>query len=188
MRGRSYSLIYTENYLSDGFLRRRVSSRRSILHTLVGIFSLSIAGCTSSTEQPSTATSPQTTSAKNTAPQAKTGIGSPSESRSPTTTTAQPPEEIRINVFNDVAEERTVSLTVSRNNHTFMAKEFDVESDGNKSVNSGINEVGQYMLSIAVGDNLETEYQFDISGYDLRMGSSLLVEISKNRIQTMITE
>ena len=52
-----------------------------------------------------------------------------------------------------------------------------VESGGRRTVDPGLDELGDYELTVTLEDGTERRRPFDIESYDRRMGSNLIVEI-----------
>ncbi|MEA5387040.1 hypothetical protein VB773_13825 [Haloarculaceae archaeon H-GB2-1] len=85
-------------------------------------------------------------------------------------------DNIRIVVNNGRSEALDVDLTVSSGDAVVFADSITVSAESSRSVDPGIDEQGGYELTVVV-DGSEYRRPFDVEGYDLEMGSNLIVEI-----------
>lgn len=131
--------------------------RRLLLQSIIGV-SVGLVGCTNSQGEEGGAT--------------------------PTETPVSTPEarKIQILLHNHRSESVIVSLELSIDGDVSLEDETTIDPNGYAVVDTGINEKGEYLLTLGVDDS-EEAYSFDIDEYALEMGSNTVVWIRENEIE-----
>ncbi|MDG5777752.1 hypothetical protein QA599_14950 [Haloarculaceae archaeon H-GB1-1] len=142
--------------------------RRRFLAAGSAALSLPVAGCRTAPSADASSTDHSATTATSDGA-AKTTVATPSE-------TTDNADNIRIVVNNGRSEALDVDLTVSSGDAVVFADSITVSAESSRSVDPGIDEQGGYELTVVV-DGSEYRRPFDVEGYDLEMGSNLIVEI-----------
>jgi ABC-type Fe3+-hydroxamate transport system substrate-binding protein len=122
--------------------------------------------------------------------------GSPVSTSPPTTTSPSPQstetpsaaERIVIVLFNETSTRATVRLTVRGDGGAVRESTVEVPPEGDVSVRSGIDEPGTYRISVAVADRPVASATFAIDGYDVRMGSNVIVTVGADEVDFTIEE
>jgi hypothetical protein len=76
----------------------------------------------------------------------------------------------------------TASLELTTDGNVFLEDEVAIEPSRYALVNTGIDEKGEYTLTIAL-DGHEDSYTFDIADYDLSAGSNTVIWIREDEIE-----
>lgn len=116
------------------------------------------------------------------------GETSTSHSGTDTTAGADTAEKIMIVLRNRTPTEQLVHVTLSTEDDTLIDAEFTIASDARHAIDSGITEIGQYDVAITVEEGPATSITFDVSEYDLGMGSNLIAEIFEDEIRILIEQ
>lgn len=109
--------------------------------------------------------------------------------RQPTTSgTTTPSDTIDVDFHGRESTDVTVHYTITQDSTPISEGDVQVPAGEVVSRESGITEQGTYTLTVTVADREEKSAQFDIEGYDLRMGSDLIVWIDEHEIGFGIEE
>lgn len=138
--------------------------RRRFLAVSCAVLSVGVAGCANG---PDTATTGEQTP--------DSTVTSPTEKTQSSSFDAA--EDIAIVVSNGRSSAVTVTLTVTREGEQVFDRTLEVESDGRRTLDPGIDELGEYELTVSLADGTERVRPFDVEAYDRRMRSNLIVEI-----------
>ena len=162
--------------------------RRRALLAILGSVS---AGCLSSTQgdSPETTTHTATNSATSTEQtNSSTSATPPSDTPTEGTVTPNPSDPIQLDCYNETHEEQICQYSIIQNQDTISDGEIEIPARDFASIDSGIENAGEYKLNISVGNIGEEAYPFSIGDYALRMGSNLVVWIYENEIQIGMEE
>lgn len=97
-------------------------------------------------------------------------------------------DEIMIDIRNSTSQKLTVHVLLSQADQTILEEELSIDSDGDLNVDAGIEERGQYALTVTVDDRPEDTFLFSVDNYDLRHGSNLIVSIDDKSIDIVMEE
>lgn len=107
----------------------------------------------------------------------------------PTTDTTTS-DAIQVDVRNQDAAETTVGLRLTTGDEMLLGRRVTVPADGRRTVDSGIDETGEYELEAFVvgGPDLAFESTFAIDDYDLRHGSNVVLFVDGEHIDMLLEE
>jgi hypothetical protein len=107
----------------------------------------------------------------------------------PTDSTDASPEgqPIHVVIHNHLSQAITVTVNLSTEQTVLVDTEATIEPDGSTSLDTGIDETGQFDLKV-VSDNRKKEISFEVEEYDLEMGSNIIFWIEEDEIRYGIEE
>lgn len=140
--------------------------RRRFLAIGCTVLPVGFAGCSTD--------SGQETGARSTA----TGAGSTTSSGQTRSRTGfDPAEVIAIEVSNGRDDPVTVTLSLTHDGGQLFDRTLELDPGERRTVDPGIEELGDYELRVSLADGTERVRPFDVEAYDRRMGSNLIVTI-----------
>ena len=106
------------------------------------------------------------------------------QTETPTDSPAPNPEaqNIHVDLHNHLSQAITVSVELSTEQKVLINDEVSLEPNGFGSLDTGIDETGQYDLKVMVDDR-EKEISFEITDYDLEAGSNIVLWIDEDKIR-----
>lgn len=96
-------------------------------------------------------------------------------------------QDIYVVIHNQLSQAITVSVALSTTHTVLVDDETPIQPNGFTSLDSGINETGQYDLKVMLDDH-EKVISFGIDDYDLEMGSNIIFWIGEDDIRYGIEE
>ncbi|MBX0321764.1 hypothetical protein EGH21_01840 [Halomicroarcula sp. F13] len=142
--------------------------RRQVL-TAAALSAASLAGCSGSE------------------PPEESPTDEPTDTSSPTDTdtdavTPDPDDPILFVVSNGTDTERTVSLTLTRTDQTFVDESLTLAPGDSRELDSRIRSPGDYELAVTVENGPQRTMTLAIGSYDVRMGSNHFVDVGADGI------
>lgn len=138
--------------------------RRTLLQIVTGL-AVGLSGCSGSLGT-DTGTSPDSTA----------------EQPSGSTAGESEPDDIHVVIHNHLPRSITASVELSTGQTAFVDDEVTIERDGFTSLDTGIDETGQYDAVVVVDDR-EREVPLTVEEYDLEAGSNVIFWIDEDVIR-----
>ena len=93
-----------------------------------------------------------------------------------------------IRVTNATDSESTVTLTLTRGGTVVFDDRVTVASGARTTVDPGIDQRGDYTLTVETAGGATGRLPFDVGEYERRLGSDLIVEIGAETVRVLIEE
>jgi hypothetical protein len=111
------------------------------------------------------------------------------EDDDPTATSGDETEaEIAIVLRSATSTEQPATVTLASEGTTVLEREVTVAPNGETALETGIQQQGQYELTVAVENGPRETFPFSVDEYDLRAGSNLVVTIGQESVEIVIEE
>ncbi|MBX0293554.1 hypothetical protein [Haloarcula nitratireducens] len=154
--------------------------RRRQALSAVALSAASLAGCNS-------LGTPERTPADVTPADVPTATESPTETVTPPVT-PDPDDPILFSISNETETRRTVSLTLTRADDTYIDESLTLDAGDGEAFDSGIRSPGEYELAVTVEDGPELSYTLSIGSFDVRSGSNHFVTVNSDEIRVFAEE
>lgn len=96
--------------------------------------------------------------------------------------------EIAIVIRNATSTDQPATVTLTNDGATVLEREVTAVPNGESALETGIDQQGQYELTVAVENGPRETFPFSVDEYDLRAGSNLIVTIDEERVEIVIEE
>jgi hypothetical protein len=96
--------------------------------------------------------------------------------------------EITIVLRNATSTEQPATVTLASDETTVFERDVTAVPNGESALETGIDQQGQYELTVAVENGPRETFPFSVDEYDLRAGSNLIVTIDEESVEILMEE
>lgn len=108
--------------------------------------------------------------------------GTPTETPTDSADLNPEAQDIHVTIHNHLSQAITVSVELSTERTVLVNDEVTVDPNGFGGLDTGIDETGQYDLTVKLDDR-DKEISLEVTDYDLEMGSNIVFWIDEDQIR-----